>query len=484
MFSLSSSAVAFAALLSTNSAGSISENELRRTLDILCQPQWEGRLTLEPGAQKTAQWLIGELKGMGAKPGPDGKWLHNFQVTVNQRATTNNALSLRHEDGRSWRLNLGKDWVPLAGSKPMDLTLGELVFVGYGLNQEGWNDFAGVDLTGKIAVALRGTPEGRPASPTRAKALAAQQAGAVGLILVGPEREGYMELPPVSRRTGVPADSGMVGAAMTRAFFETALGLDWEKERKATAPNSRPLPFTARMVTETEPNVGRCDNVIAFIPGNDPKLKNEYIVVGAHYDHLGFGEVGSRTGNEIIHPGADDNASGVAGVLEIGEYFAQSKTNRRTIILQLYSGEEVGLVGAFAWVRDYPELVKNTTFMINMDMIGRLRENRLSLIGTSSYAGLEDLLRTTNVKNLTLSMVPTIAPNSDHAAFARAQVPHVFFHTGLTPEYHTENDTVDTLNFQGMVDVLEMVKATVYAVDKKDEKLPWNPNAVFPQPRQ
>ncbi|MFQ3586857.1 MAG: DUF4910 domain-containing protein, partial [Fimbriimonadaceae bacterium] len=246
--------------------------------------------------------------------------------------------------------------------------------------------------------------------------------------------------------------------------------------RQATGPASRNLGLAVRMITESEPNRGMGRNVIGILPGNDPAVQDEIIVVGAHFDHLGYGEVGSRTNADIIHPGADDNASGVAGVLALAEYFAVNRTNRRTMIFQLYSGEEVGLVGAAAWVRDHPETVRRISAMINMDMIGRLREGRLTVFSTSSSTEWDAILDEAKADGVVVNKSPGISSGSDHFPFARANVPNLFFHTGLTPEYHTENDTVDTINFPGMVSVIDLVRQVIQNVDAR-EKLPWNPEA-------
>ncbi|MCG9894784.1 MAG: M20/M25/M40 family metallo-hydrolase, partial [Fimbriimonadaceae bacterium] len=243
------------------------------------------------------------------------------------------------------------------------------------------------------------------------------------------------------------------------------------------------LPVTVSKKSTMRQKNGEGLNVIGYLPGEDPVLKYEYIIVGAHYDHLGYGEVGSRTGNEIIHPGADDNASGVAGVLELAEYFKQNGGNKRTIIFQLYSGEEVGLIGANAWASDFEKKLVNTSAMINMDMIGRVRDGKVTIFCTSTSTAWDGIIDRIQAPGLTFAKVPTVAANSDHAPFARRQVPSVFWHSNLTDEYHTERDTIETLNMPGMVKVLESVKQMIKLVDAKPTKLAWNPDAQMAQRR-
>jgi len=220
-----------------------------------------------------------------------------------------------------------------------------------------------------------------------------------------------------------------------------------------------------------EANRGLSRNVIGVLPGNDPKLKDEYIVIGGHFDHIGLGETGSRTGADHIHFGADDNASGTAGVLTLAEYFANTKSNRRTIIFQLYSGEELGLVGSRAWVRDNPEKVSKIHMMLNLDMIGRLRDGALTAFCVDSAPQFSTLLDSIQVEGLKFSKVMSSPGNSDHAAFIAARVPSLFLHTGLHAEYHTENDHTETLNYPGMASVIEGARLIVEGVDQIDEKL-------------
>lgn len=461
------------------SDAAISRAEIERHMNILCAPEWEGRMTLEPGNVASGKFLADEFKRFGLEPRHHEGFIHNFEITVNQRPTDQNMFVIEG-NGKRMSLTLGQDYRPLVGTSGPRLVRAGLAWVGYGIKRDTWNDYAGIDVKGKVVLALRGEPQGAERATNAQKARWASEQGAVGIVFAGPQDAGYAELPRPSRVVGIPQSLNMIGAGIHRRLLPDLIGKTWEQARAMTAPASRELPFIVRAVTQMEPNKGTSFNVIGFLPGNDPKLKNEYIIVGAHFDHLGWGEWASRTGNELPHYGADDNASGVVGVLALAESFAQTRSNRRTIVFQLYSGEEVGLVGAFAWVRDNPEIVKNTKLMINLDMIGRLRDD-VTVFGTASAPELRPLLDKIQIPGLKISPVPTVAPNSDHFPFARAGVPVMFWHTGLHDEYHTERDTVATLNFDGIVKVTEATRDAINLTDAGDDRFTFNADSVQPR---
>ncbi|MCU0315453.1 MAG: M28 family peptidase [Fimbriimonadaceae bacterium] len=448
----------------------ISQQDVRRHVEILCSPEFGGRLTLQPGEMMAARYLAGEFARFGLQEGRHRGYIHRFDITVNSRhKATGNTLILIGKDGQQKELTVGRDFHAMVGSKDGTLIEAPLVWVGWGTDE----DYAKVKAEGKIVVGYRGTPTGRQ-DLNRTSAQKAKQNGAIGIIYVG-GIDGQKDLARPTRRHGVPADLGLVAVNVSQSFMRDLTGVDFETARKSGL-SARELPITAKKQTAMEPHRGQGLNVIGTLPGNDPVLKDEVIIIGAHYDHLGYGEVGSRNGNEIIHPGADDNASGVAGVLELAEYFASTKSNKRTIIFQLYSGEEVGLVGAFAYARDFAAELPKVTAMLNMDMIGRVRDGNVIVYGASTSREWNDVLSKAGVPGIKLNGNNDVMAGSDHFPFAQRQVPVLFFHSGLTPEYHTEKDTVDTLNFPDMIKVIEAVKLTAKELDNRP-KLAWNPDA-------
>ncbi|HRK22148.1 MAG TPA: M28 family peptidase, partial [Fimbriimonadaceae bacterium] len=422
-------------------AVTISPSTIKSHLDYLTSEELGGRMTLSPGMKLFADYAAERFKRYGLSEGPNPGYFHYYETSANQRAGANNS-AYAEANGRKSTLKLGEDFVPLIGSTNKKTVSGEVVFVGYGLEEENWSDYAGIDVKGKIVVALRGVPEGQRNRNNSAKARLASEKGATGIIFVG-EGAGRASLPPLARGLGVPTSVETVAIAITNATFERLTGLKGATERSATKPNSRLLPVKVEMTTETEPNTGKAINVIGYLPGNDPVLKNEYIIIGAHFDHLGYAETGSRTGVPEMHPGADDNGSGSAGLLALAEEMSKSKGNRRTIIFQLYSGEEIGLQGSRAWVTDNPETIGKTMGMLNMDMIGSVRFNDIYVFGTSTSLGWDGLLDQVKVGDLNLVYRGHLRGDSDQASFGRRNVPSLFFHSMLTEFHHTEHDTID-----------------------------------------
>ena len=217
---------------------------------------------------------------------------------------------------------------------------------------------------------------------------------------------------------------------------------------------------------------GTLRNVLVMIPGSDPVLQSEVIVVGAHYDHVGYGNKRNSFGPfGYVHNGADDNASGVAGLIKIVETLARLPDPcRRTILFAFWDGEEQGLLGSKYFIKNRPDCMqgKNIVFSINLDMIGRLRHSQLSVFGGRSAVGLETLVTHANNrhenKSLELIFNWKITPDSDHYPFLKAEVPTLMFHTGLHPDYHRPSDDVHLVNFKGIESVLEVVFQTLLQV--------------------
>ena len=215
-------------------------------------------------------------------------------------------------------------------------------------------------------------------------------------------------------------------------------------------------------------------NIIAVLPGKDKKLKNEFIVVGSHYDHLGMGGQGSgsrRPDTLGVHPGADDNASGDAVVLQLAKHFKKVRSPR-SIIFMLFGAEEQGLIGSknfIEWMKqddarrkNLPNNIKGIVAMVNLDMVGRMRDNALSVSGTGTSSEFKAMAeRVAEQKNLHVTCTPDGYGPSDQASFVAADIPVLFLTTGGHMEYHTPADVPSTLNYDGMQQTLEYTQELV-----------------------
>jgi hypothetical protein len=229
---------------------------------------------------------------------------------------------------------------------------------------------------------------------------------------------------------------------------------------------------------------GGLRNILAFLPGSDPKLAAEVVVVGAHYDHVGYGTQQNSFGPfGFVHNGADDNASGVAGLVELMEAVRRLPHRcRRPILFAFWDGEEKGLLGSRHFLRMRPPLLteKRLVFFLNLDMIGRLRERRLTVFGARSASGLRSLLVAANNQpkggsGLELAFDWDVTEDSDHYAFIMAGIPAVMLHTGLHDQYHRPSDDVEHVNFEGIPRVTRLALAVIAAVADQDDALVFRP---------
>ena len=251
--------------------------------------------------------------------------------------------------------------------------------------------------------------------------------------------------------------------------------------------NSPPPEGNVSPATEAVRNETPAYNVAGMLEGSDPVLKNEVIIIGAHYDHLGRGGEGSgslapRSGD--IHYGADDNASGTAGVLELARLFtAQKPRPKRTILFIAFSGEEEGLLGSNYYV-NHPLLpLANTVAMINMDMIGRMKDSRLIIGGVGTAKEWRDMMAADADKSFQLTLTEDGFGPSDHSSFYAKQIPVLFFWTGTHNDYHKPSDTFDKINYDDEARILEMVARIVNQLDAADKRVTYTTAKSDPAPR-
>jgi hypothetical protein len=416
--------------------------ELAGYVGALTAPEMEGRGSGTAGGDRAARYLSDRLAAIGLRPAGDGgTFLQWFGVGSVARAAAGTALERLGPAPAA--LVLGRDWAPHGGSLTGEVA-GEVVFVGHGAAAPdgGPVDYAGVDVRGKIALALDGGAPGSGPAPSRLDQLiAARRHGAVALLIAG-------DALPSLEVTGTTVT--LVSGSVTRLAADALLAPGGQTlSRLASTRGSGPIPtgVKLRIHVNLDREQRRTANVIGILPGTDPALASEAIVLGAHYDHLG------RAGG-AVHPGADDNASGTAVVLGLARAFAATGGSARTLVVALFSGEEIGLLGSAHYVKEPAVPVERTVAMLNFDMVGRMRNDRLNVGGIESGANLRALLaQATRGDRLDLALRDSPYGPSDHTSFYSAGVPVLFFHTGVHDDYHTPGDTADTLNVAGMAEV-------------------------------
>ncbi len=226
-------------------------------------------------------------------------------------------------------------------------------------------------------------------------------------------------------------------------------------------------------------------NILAMLPGSDPTVANEYVIVGAHYDHVGYGNARNSYGPYgRVHNGADDNASGVAAVIELMRSLQKlPETPRRSILIGFWDGEEKGLLGSAHFVRVRPKSLtdKNAVFCINLDMVGRLRDRRVEIFGARTSPGLRSLLVATNNglggEPLSFTFTWDITEDSDHYSFISGRIPTVMLHTGLHDQYHRPSDDIELVNHEGIRDVAGLTLALAVTVANAETKPTFRPEA-------
>ncbi len=454
----------------------ITQEELKEHIIFLASDSLKGR---KPGTAEglvSAEYIAAKFKQYGYKAVKGESMLQFFDVIVDVYAGDSCKLHIANFESA-----LDSDFVPMHFSINGDLDA-SVVFVGYGFDiQEDslvWNDYADVDVTGKWVMILRADPELDnadskfiPYSSDRSKMLTAKDHGALGVIFVSGEEYKAQDALAKMKIDQTQANLGILGVHVKRKVANLILA----KSEKTIANLEEKLNKThdsQSFVCDTKVNASveivykkvSTQNVVAMLEGTDPELKSEVIVIGGHYDHLGFGgfSSSSRTPDlNAVHYGADDNASGIASVIEIGEKLAANRSQlKRTVVLIAFGAEEIGLIGSKFFMENTEIELANIKSMVNIDMVGRLRNNNLMVGGVGTSKESEKLLNTLNDSILNLSFAYEGFGPSDHSAFYMKDIPVFFFSTGAHADYHTPRDVVDSINFVG----LELVNSYVFDV--------------------
>ena len=531
------------------------EKRLADSARYLSSDELEGRGTETKGLELAAQHIAEAFRQAGLRTDLfDGRPFQEFQLTTSAKVGKNNRVSLvgpaAPDGGEPQRieLKLDEDFMPLpmSGSGSFDLPL---VFVGYGITAKdvGYDDYEGVDVTGKAVVILRHEPQqadphsvfdgtkNSAHAPFTRKVSNAFEHGAAAVVFCTDEfeiqkrvtqaydkwrqaldrlAEAHAELEQTKAETieeievqrgrfdelirqvekwsdriqaendpvlafsrGGPGGEGRdfpvihCRRAVLDGAVQTALGTDLatleEQIDHGFAPKSGPLVgWRLTGEVQIERHRAEVDNVVGVLEAEGP-LAEETLVIGAHYDHLGFGEPGSLAhGNKAIHNGADDNASGVAVLIEIARQLAaRGERLPRRVVFVAFAGEERGLLGSGYYVRNPVAPIEQTIAMINLDMVGRLSGDKLIVSGSGTAPSFDGLLdRLAEEQGFNLTKKPSGFGPSDHSSFYSKKIPVMHFMTGTHKDYHRPSDDFEKLNIPGMrrigamiVDVAEVL---------------------------
>ncbi len=458
----------------------IRAEDIRRHIDFLAADAMMGRNTPSPELDRAAEYIASEFKSCGLKPA-NNSFFADFQVgTV--RLGNENSLAITIK-GQTLHYAIKKDFMPfeVTASKSVDAPL---VFAGYGITapEYGYDDYAGIEVKDKIVLVMRHEPgEKDAASPFDGakdteysqvswKAQNAIDHGAAGLLVITDPLH-HRSLAPrgfpwPSLFEGIPDDALPLTLALTEKqkipvvhVGETIIrdlvgSVDtlrtWQSQiDQAFKPKSVELAHArVQLKTTTETNLQSTRNVVGLIEGSDPKLKNEFVVIGAHYDHVGVLKQ-HQPGADSIYNGADDNASGTTAVLAIARAFgATAQRPKRSVLLMAFAGEEQGLLGSRAYVEQPLFPLHNTVAMLNLDMVGRNAADSVSVGGITRSPDLSKMNEEEN-REVGLKLdysVESFHNRSDHYSFARKKIPFLFYYTGHHQDYHRLSDHADKIN--------------------------------------
>ena len=445
----------------------ISIEELNDHISYLASDSLKGRKPGTPEGRLAATYIRDQFSDFGFKLLGD-KGFQYFDVITGVLTGSNNSLSIGDTKAIP-----DEDFRPLSFTANASLDA-SVAFCGYGfdINKDdfSWLDYEGIDVNGKWVLLLRADPELDndeslfiPYAKDRDKVLTAKDKGAAGVLFVsGVEYNKKDELAKLEVDQ-LGTNSGLPVFHITRSFANEILSsssMSIEELESKIIETKNPIPFdcgvSVKGTAEVENQKVKTQNVVAFLKGSNQEFSDEVILIGGHYDHLGLGGPNSSSralGETGVHYGADDNASGVASVVEIAEKLAENKSSlKRSVLVMAFAAEEMGLLGSKYFTANPLIDLENIVAVINIDMVGRLKEtNELMVGGTgTSIEGEELLSNLVEETGLKLSMSPNGFGPSDHASFYIEELPVFFFSTGAHEDYHTPKDGIEGINFEGL----------------------------------
>jgi hypothetical protein len=459
-------------------------------IKTLTQPKMEGRGEGTKGLVRAEHVIADRYKSLGLEPAGKKGYLESFTVTTGSKLHGKNSFILTNAS--TYRaLSLNQDYVPFSFSASGSVNA-PIVFTGYGVTAEEFNydDYAGLDVKDKVVLILRDEPLGFIAKtnhqgPTGhaqliSKAINARNHGAKAIILInGKLANGEEDLLTRFGSVSGPENVGILCAQIKNSAADAwlqPLGKSLkdlhEQINSATKPASFAFPSAqaAMLTISIQTTRATVNNVLAYLPGKT----DEYVILGAHYDHLGRGNFDSLAPSQIgqIHPGADDNASGTAGLLELARLLAPIKGQlQRGILFASFAGEELGLLGSAAWVKEPTKPLDKAVAMLNMDMIGRIKDNKIYIGGVGTGSTFQKVLDAAkDDSHLQFEISPGGYSSSDHTSFVVKQIPVLFFFSGLHSDYHKPSDTWEKIDPQSAARLLNVVATATVDIASEPQK--------------
>ena len=485
--------VLFATFVVPTGAQVAAQSPTRAHVETLASEKFAGREAGSEGERLAADYIVSQLTRLGARPLPgQSDMFQPFEFTAGSRdggstIQMTRATSPASGNGRSGVVGGITPGTVRALSFSADGDVdGSVVFAGYGIvvpesQTFGYDSYAGLDVKDKIVMVLRYFPEDADGdtrailarySDLRYKAMAARQRGARALLVVtGPRSPNAGELVPMTFDTAI-SGSGIPAASINDATARMILaGRDLtalQKELDSGNPHVAGfavegvgLILKTRIVRERKP----ARNVVAYLPATTTGsgIEKPWVVIGAHYDHLGRGVGGnslaSREEAGRAHVGADDNASGTAAVVAVAAALSK-QPRKRNLLIALWSAEEIGLIGSKEFVANSPVRIDQVAAYVNFDMVGRMKDNKLAAQATGSSPVWGSLIERANVRaGFDIAIQPDPYQPTDVSSFNEAAVPSLNFTTGAHTDYHKPSDTADKINYEDLDRIVDLAAA-------------------------
>jgi hypothetical protein len=443
----------------------------------LASPEMEGRGAGTKGLTRSEHLIEQRYKGLGLRPAGVNGYAQPFKVVTGARLKSDNHFIVQTA-GAKKEIKIDQDFVPYSFSASGEVGA-PLIFAGYGATADEfhYDDYADLDVKDKIVVVLRYEPSGfaeksgnhglTQHSQLITKAINARNHGAKAVVVLnGKLGDGDEDLLSRFGSVSGPESVGIVMAQVKNSVAESwfqSTGKSLQEVQGQINSTSKPASFAFPdtlhlwLHIDIETTRATVNNVLAWLPGQT----DEYVMIGAHYDHLGRGNFDSLAPSQIgqVHPGADDNASGTAGVLELARLLARRGGQlKRSILFMNFAGEELGLLGSAAWVKDPTRPLAKAVAMINMDMIGRIKDDKVYIGGVGTGSSFKSVLEQAQ-KDASFKIEYSAGgySSSDHTSFVTKKIPVLFFFSGLHSDYHKPSDTWDKINAPSAARLLDMV---------------------------